>query len=163
MMPARSLVVVALCAATIAAAAAAGCHAAPAGRSAGSAGGGAAGRARVALAHDLPRLDGDRLRATVVEVAYGPGDSSPPHSHACPVIGYVASGTIRTRVEGEPEAVYRAGESFYEAPDGVHAVSANASDEEPARLVAYFVCDRDVPLSVPVPQDRAAGAPRGGR
>jgi len=151
MMPARSLLAAALCAA------AAGCHAAPAGRSDGSARGGASGRARVALAHDLPRLSGDHLRATVVEVAYGPGDSSPPHSHSCPVIGYVARGKIRTRVAGETEAVYRAGESFYEAPDGVHAVSANGSDEEPALLIAYFVCDRDVPLTAPVSQDRAAG------
>lgn len=39
---------------------------------------------------------------------------------------------------------------LYEAPNGVHLVSANASSTEPAKLVAYLICDRDVPLSVDV-------------
>ena len=30
------------------------------------------------------------------------------------------------QVKGEPEALYKAGQSFYEAPNGIHAVSANA-------------------------------------
>ena len=36
----------------------------------------------------------------------------------------------------------------YEAPNGVHEVSANASHTMPAKFVAYFVCDREMPLSV---------------
>jgi len=60
---------------------------------------------------------------------------------------------LRTKVKGETEAVYNVGESFYEAPNGIHAVSANASHNEPARFLAFFVCDHDAPLSVapPVP------------
>jgi quercetin dioxygenase-like cupin family protein len=108
-------------------------------------------RARVVLAEALPKMDGERLKATVVEVNYGPGESSAPHSHPCPVIGYVVAGALRTQVRGEKEAVYRAGESFYEPANGVHAVSANASQTEPAKLLAYFVCDHDAPLSVAAP------------
>lgn len=108
-------------------------------------------RARVALATPLPRLDGDHLRATLVEVYYGPGEASPAHSHPCAVVGYVVQGTIRTQVKGEPLAIYKAGESFYEAPNGVHAVSANASTTEPAKFVAYFVCDHEAPLSAEMP------------
>ena len=108
-------------------------------------------RARVSLATVLPKLDGDHLRATLVEVYYGPGEASPPHSHPCAVVGYVVQGTIRTQVKGEPLAVYKAGESFYEAPNGVHAVSANASASEPAKFVAYFVCDHETALSADVP------------
>jgi quercetin dioxygenase-like cupin family protein len=108
-------------------------------------------RARVAFSHNLPGLNGEKLSVTVVEVNYGPGESSTPHSHPCPVIGYVLEGTLRTQVKGEPEAVYKAGESFYEAPNGVHLVSANASQKEPAKLLAYFVCDSNAPLSVEVP------------
>ena len=37
--------------------------------------------------HALPHLDGANLKVTVVEVVYGPGQSSRPHSHPCPVIG----------------------------------------------------------------------------
>lgn len=111
-------------------------------------------RARVAFSHDLPRLIGDRLSVTIVEVNYGPGESSAPHSHPCPVIGYVLEGTLRTQVKGEPEAIYKAGESFYEAPNGVHVVSANASAKERARLLAYFVCDQHGPLSVVAPENK---------
>ena len=112
-------------------------------------------RSRVAFSHDLPRLMGDKLSVTIVEVNYGPGESSAPHSHPCPVIGYVLEGTLRTQVKGEPEAIYKAGESFYEAPNGVHMVSANARDKERARLLAYFVCDQHSPLSVAAPENKS--------
>lgn len=55
-------------------------------------------------------------------------------------------------MKGEPEMRYRAGQSFYEAPDGVHLISANASSTEPAKLVAYLICDHDTPISVDVPE-----------
>jgi quercetin dioxygenase-like cupin family protein len=108
-------------------------------------------RARVSIATPLPRLDGDHLRATLVEVYYGPGEASPQHSHPCAVVGYVVQGAIRTQVQGESLRFYKAGDSFYEPPNGVHAVSANASNTEPAKFVAYFVCDREGPLSTDVP------------
>jgi len=97
-------------------------------------------------------MDGAQLKATVVEVIYGPGESSPPHSHPCPVIAYVLEGAVRTKTGGEPAAVYKPGESFYEAPNGVHEISANASSTEPAKFLAYFLCDRDTPLSVAPPK-----------
>jgi quercetin dioxygenase-like cupin family protein len=74
------------------------------------------------FSHALPQLDGNHLRAIVVEVNYGPGEADQPHSHPCVVIGYVAQGAIRFQVRGGPETVYKAGESFYEAPNGVHQV-----------------------------------------
>src|SRR5215472_13643501 len=98
-------------------------------------------RTRIVLSHVLPTLDGDHLKATVVEVNYGPGESSLPHSHPCAVIGYVIQGTYRSQVKGEPEAIYKAGESFYEAPNGVHQVSANASAKDPLKFLAFFTCD----------------------
>ena len=109
-------------------------------------------RSRIALSHALPQLDGRRLEVTVVEVTYRPGGASSPHRHPCPVFGYVVEGALRTQVKGEPEAIYRAGEAFYEAPNGVHQVSANASDKEPVRFIASFTCDHDGPLSTPVPE-----------
>jgi quercetin dioxygenase-like cupin family protein len=107
-------------------------------------------RARIVLSKPLSKLDGDHLKVALVEVNYGPGEESSPHSHPCAVIGYVVQGTLRTQVKGEPEMTYKAGESFYEAPNGVHLVSANASSTEPAKLVAYLICDHDTPLSLDV-------------
>jgi quercetin dioxygenase-like cupin family protein len=102
-------------------------------------------------------LNGDRLQISVVEVRYGPGESSPQHSHPCPVIGYVVEGEYRMQVKGEPEMIYKAGQSFYEAPNSVHLVSANASSTEPVKFIAYFVCDHDMPLSVPAPASESEG------
>jgi quercetin dioxygenase-like cupin family protein len=114
-------------------------------------------RGRIVFSHALPKMDGDRLEATVVEVNYGPGESSAPHSHPCAVIGYVITGSIRTQVKGEPERVVKPGESFYEAPNGVHLISANASSTEPAKLLAYLICDHDAPLSIPQPEAGNSG------
>jgi quercetin dioxygenase-like cupin family protein len=115
-------------------------------------------RARVVLSKPLPSLDGSHLKATLVEVNYGPSESSSPHSHPCAVIGYVAEGSIRSQVQGQPEMTYKAGESFYEAPNGVHIVSANASSTEPAKLLAYLICDHDGPLSVDLSATHQVGA-----
>ena len=46
--------------------------------------------------------------------------------------------------------VYKAGESFSEMPGDRHAVSANASETEPARLLAVFVVDSgETVLTIP--------------
>lgn len=107
-------------------------------------------RVRVALSHALPRLEGKHLAVKLVEVTYPPGGASRPHSHPCPVAVYVIDGALRVLVKGQPEAVYRAGETFYEAPNSAHLVSASASDKDPAKFVAFFVCDKDTPLSLPL-------------
>jgi quercetin dioxygenase-like cupin family protein len=109
-----------------------------------------AAAAESTFTHNLPSLDGNRLKATLVEVTYAPGSSSPPHSHPCPVVGHVIEGSVRMGVKGQPERTYSAGESFYEEPNGVHLVSANASSSRPARFIAFFVCDRVTPLSIRV-------------
>jgi quercetin dioxygenase-like cupin family protein len=103
---------------------------------------------RTAFSHNLPPLDGNHLKVTVVEVTYGPGESDPPHSHPCAVIGYVIAGSYRSQIKGQAEVIYHAGESFYEAPNGVHQISANPSDKVPVKFLAYFVCDHDTPLTV---------------
>lgn len=111
-------------------------------------------RARVLFSRELPKLDSNHLKVTLVEVNYGPGEASAPHSHPCAVFGYVVAGALRTQVKGEPEMIYEAGGTFYEAPNGIHLVSANASATEPAKLLAYLICDQDVQLSVDPPQYR---------
>lgn len=103
------------------------------------------------FSHKLPPMNGNRLTTQIVEVTYAPGEFSAPHSHPCPVVVYVLSGAVRMQVKGQPEGVYRAGQTFFEEPNGIHEVSANASKTEPAKFLAYFVCDHETPLTVPVP------------
>jgi quercetin dioxygenase-like cupin family protein len=111
-----------------------------------------AAETRIAFSHALPQLASGHLKVTIVEITYGPGESSPPHSHPCPIIGYVLEGALRTQVKGQAEFIYKAGESFYEAPNGVHLISANASDRKPTKFLAYFVCDHDTSLNVAPPE-----------
>jgi quercetin dioxygenase-like cupin family protein len=112
---------------------------------------------RTVFSQALPRLDGSRLQVTTVEVTYPPGGSSAPHSHPCPVIGYVLKGTVRMQVKGGAPSIYKAGDSFYEAPNGIHLVSENVSGKEPATFLAYFICDHSAPLSAEAPTTQSEG------
>src|ERR1700758_2356812 len=114
-------------------------------------------RSRIAAAQVLPNLDGGRLQVKLVEVTYPPGGFSAPHTHPFPVVVYVIDGALRVQVKGEPEAIYKAGESFYEAPNGQHLISANASQQQPAKFIACFVCDGDKPLTLPITRTHAKG------
>ena len=111
---------------------------------------GPAAQIQTVFSQQLPPLKADNLKVQVVQVRYAPGGSSQQHSHPCPVIVYVLEGAVRMQVKGGEEKIYRAGESFYEAPNGVHLVSANASKSLPARFLATFVCDHQASLSSPV-------------
>jgi quercetin dioxygenase-like cupin family protein len=96
----------------------------------------------------LPNVPGKALSAVVV--SYAPGGKSPAHHHAGSVFAYVLSGAIRSEVTpGGPVKVYKAGESFFEAPGSSHLVSENASATEPASLLAVFVADEGAKLTLP--------------
>jgi quercetin dioxygenase-like cupin family protein len=100
--------------------------------------------------HAIPNIPGKSLIALVV--AYPPGGKSPSHHHAKSafIYAHVLSGSIRSQVDDEPAKVYQVGEGFYEVPGSHHRVSENASDGEPASLLAVFVVDsKDNPLVIP--------------
>jgi quercetin dioxygenase-like cupin family protein len=100
--------------------------------------------------HVIPSAEGKRMVAVVV--TYPPGAKSPAHHHARSafIYAYVLSGAIRSQVGDEPAKVYQVGEGFYEVPGSHHGISENASDREPASLLAVFVVDsKDDPLTVP--------------
>jgi quercetin dioxygenase-like cupin family protein len=62
----------------------------------------------------------------------------------------VLSGAIRSQVGDEPAKVYRVGEDFYEVPGSPHRISENASDTDPASLLAIVIVDsQDNPLTTP--------------
>lgn len=100
------------------------------------------------FSHSIPNIPGKSLVA--VEVSYPPGGATPAHTHARSafIYAYVVSGRIVSQVEGEPERTYSAGESFYETPGAHHLISRNASQTDPAKLLAVFVVDtNDSPLT----------------
>lgn len=99
----------------------------------------------------IPNIPGKSLLA--VEVEYAPGAASPSHTHAKSafIYAYVISGAIESKVNDGETRIYRAGESLSEPPGATHSVSLNASETEPAKLLAVFVLDtNDNPLTTPV-------------
>lgn len=100
--------------------------------------------------HAIPNIPGKSMIAVVV--TYPPGGKSPAHHHAPSafIYAHVLSGAIRSQVDDQPAKVYQIGEDFYEVPGSHHRISENASDEEPASLLAVFVVDaKDKPLTTP--------------
>ncbi|WP_024574709.1 MULTISPECIES: cupin domain-containing protein [unclassified Afipia] len=95
----------------------------------------------VVFDHVLPNVKGKSMKGVLVE--YQPGGSSAAHTHPSSAFIYatVLKGAIRSKVNDGPEKTYRAGENFAEMPGDRHAVSANASNTEPASLLAVFVVD----------------------
>ena len=99
----------------------------------------------------IPNIPGKSLLA--VEVEYSPGASSPSHTHAKSafIYAYVISGAIESKVDDGETRIYQAGESWSEQPGATHSISRNASETEPAKLLAVFVLDtNDNPLTTPV-------------
>jgi quercetin dioxygenase-like cupin family protein len=105
---------------------------------------------KVVFQHAIPNVDGKSMVAVVV--TYPPGAKSLPHHHAPSsfIYAYVLSGAIRSQVGDEPARTYHVGEGFYEVPGSHHRTSENASDKEPASLLAIFVVDsKDTDLTIP--------------
>src|SRR5215211_5463155 len=98
----------------------------------------AADNVKLVFDQALPNVPGKSMKGVLVE--YEPGGSSPAHTHPDSAFIYatVLEGAIRSKVNDGPVTTYRAGESFSERPGDRHAVSANASTTEPARLLAVF-------------------------
>ncbi|OSJ33796.1 cupin [Bradyrhizobium japonicum] len=92
----------------------------------------------------IPNIPGKSLIA--LEVDYAPGAASPSHTHAKSafIYAYVISGAIESKVNNGGTRIYRAGESWSEPPGATHSISRNASETEPAKLLAVFVLDSNV-------------------
>jgi quercetin dioxygenase-like cupin family protein len=95
--------------------------------------------------HALPNVPGKRV--TVVRVFYGPGGFTRPHRHSGSVTAYITKGEVRSQLGGGPVETFKVGQSFFEPPGSTHLVSANASNTEPAELVAVFVADEGAELT----------------
>jgi quercetin dioxygenase-like cupin family protein len=85
----------------------------------------------------MPSRDG--LVVDAVRVDYEPGGYSLEHRHPAGAYVYVIDGSVIFGIDDGEPVVLKAGDSFYEPPGALHAVSRNASQELPASLLAFFV------------------------
>lgn len=113
--------------------------------------------AKQLMARDLVGLPGKQAVLSVIEVPAGA--SSAPHRHDAQVFVYVVRGHMIMQVKGGPRLTLGPGQTFYENPDDIHTVSANASNTEPAEFLAFVIKDKDKPGLIPVPADQAQAEP----
>jgi quercetin dioxygenase-like cupin family protein len=82
-----------------------------------------------------------------VRIRFAPRQPTGLHRHPISVAGVVTAGSFIFKREGEPEKVIKTGEPFFEAAGVSTERFDNASDTEPAELVAFFLTDtKDRPL-----------------
>jgi quercetin dioxygenase-like cupin family protein len=102
--------------------------------------------------HDLPDVPMDGWEVTVSYVDYPPGRVGAVHHHAGFVLAYVLEGAVVTKISGQgEERTYTVGQMFYEQPGATHEVSKNASQTQPARLLALIFAKKGSTLTMPGP------------
>jgi quercetin dioxygenase-like cupin family protein len=80
-------------------------------------------------------------------IRFAPRQPTGFHRHPISVAGVVTAGSFIIKKEGEPEKVVKTGEPFFEAAGVTTERFDNASDTEPAEIVAFFLTDtKDRPL-----------------
>jgi quercetin dioxygenase-like cupin family protein len=85
----------------------------------------------------------DVARVEIKQIDFVPAQRTGVHRHPCPVVGYVARGSIRFQVEGQAAQLLSAGSAFFE-PAGAKVVQFdNASNEAPATFVAFYLLGTD--------------------
>ena len=100
--------------------------------------------------HDLPNLTLDGWEVTVSHVDYPPGRVGTEHHHAGFVLAYVLEGSIYTKISGQGERkTYNVGQMFYEQPGATHEESGNASQTQPAKLLAMIFAKKGATLTMP--------------
>ena len=101
--------------------------------------------------HDLPNETLDDWEVTVSYVDYAPGRVGAPHRHPGFVLAYVLEGAVVAKISGQgEEKTYTTGQMFYEQPGATHEVSKNASQTQPARLLAMIFARKGSTLTTPV-------------
>ena len=86
------------------------------------------------------------------EVVFGiaelaPGLKTGRHSHPGTVLAYVAEGDFWYLIDGQPEKIYKAGESFQVSEGAVH--NEGASGSGPIKVMAVYIVEKGKPLVQP--------------
>ena len=90
--------------------------------------------------------------AMTLHVTLPPGSPGlPPHRHSGPAFGYVVEGEVIFELEGEPERVVQAGETFWEpGGDVIHYQDGNNLPDAETTFIVVMFCVPGQPMVVPV-------------
>ncbi len=92
-----------------------------------------------------PGLQNKEVQMFIVD--FPPGIVSGAHRHPCLTFGYLLEGELESVFEGKTYH-YKKGDSFYESPNGLHSLTRNTSSTETAKLLVFFIGNKDQPTSV---------------
>ena len=81
---------------------------------------------------------------------FAPGADTGRHIHPTPRFVYVLEGALTMEMEGKPARAFKAGQSFVEMPNMVHAIK-NTSNTEPAKSLAFQYAAEGQALQVNAP------------
>lgn len=99
--------------------------------------------------HDLPNLTMDGWEVNVSTITMAPGSVSSAHRHPGFVLVYVLEGDIVTKISGQEQKTFSAGQMFYEQPGSTHEVSRNANATKPAKFLALIFAKKGAQLVMP--------------
>jgi len=100
--------------------------------------------------------EGAHVMTVVIE--FPPGDpGTPPHRRSGPCFGYMLEGEMRFELEGEPERIVRAGETFWETGgDVLHYQDGNNRTDTRSRFLVTMMCVPGQPMLTLVTEDELA-------
>ncbi len=85
-------------------------------------------------------------RIEIKEIDFSPGQKTGLHLHPGGTVGYVLSGAIAFRVDGEEGKLLRGGDAFFEPPNTRIVTFDNASTTEGATFLAFYLLEGNEPL-----------------
>ena len=90
---------------------------------------------------------------TIRRTERDPGSGSAPHRHpGSHTFGYVLEGTYEVKIDDGPVQKLGPGQTFYEPPNALHAVSRNGDAKSVVKYLVIQVSDPTKPATVPEPQ-----------
>jgi quercetin dioxygenase-like cupin family protein len=91
---------------------------------------------------------GPRQEVRVLTATFKPGERTVTHTHRFPVTVYVIEGAFTLELEGRKPVVVKAGNALVEPPL-VKMTGYNRSATEPAKVVIFYVSDKETPFLDP--------------
>src|SRR5215471_18314641 len=96
-----------------------------------------------AASHRSSRFGQNHQRIEIKQIDFAPSQGTGLHNHPCPVVGYIARGSVNFQVEGEPPKTLHEGDAFFEPPDKTILHFENASDTDLMTFIAFYLLDEN--------------------
>jgi quercetin dioxygenase-like cupin family protein len=80
-------------------------------------------------------------KVEIKEIVFQPSQKTGLHYHPCPVVGFIAEGTVAFQIDGSEEQTLRAGDAFFEPPNVKILKFDNASESKGMKFIAFYLLD----------------------